>query len=63
MQGRSSSGLESQELRGFRLFLRSYVYVPEKHGFEPIPGMPYHLPQQIGRALEALRHIETAGNI
>ena len=38
-----------------------YVYVPAKDTFEPIPGMPGHLPTQIREALHTLHEIDTAG--
>ncbi|KAL3153346.1 hypothetical protein ABBQ38_011686 [Trebouxia sp. C0009 RCD-2024] len=51
----------SGQLRGFQLFLKLYVYNPQTDSFDPVPGMPDHLPQQICQALQSLQQIETAG--
>ena len=59
--GRSSVG-NSRKVRTFQLFLRTYVYIPEKGMFEPVPGMPHHLPHQICQALHALQQIDTKGS-
>ena len=63
VQGHNDTGSvhKKTELRGFRLFLRTYLYHPNKNLFLPIPGMPPHLPTQIREALNALYKIETAG--
>lgn len=42
--------------------MMAYVYVPAKDAFEPVPGMPAHLPDQICKALHTLHDIDTAGN-
>ncbi|DBA80548.1 TPA: hypothetical protein ACH3X1_007809 [Trebouxia sp. C0004] len=60
----SSSSLHSdkgRELRGFKLFLRAYIYAPEQATFVPVPDMPRHLPRQIRKALHDLHQIDTAG--
>lgn len=51
----------SGHLRGFRLFLKTYVYDIRTGTFELVPGMPGHLPHQICQAVKALQLIETAG--
>lgn len=53
----------SGQLRGFRLFLKMYVYNLRTDTFDPVPGMPDHLPHQICQASKALQQIETAGKI
>jgi len=63
-QGRGSSSSlhgEGRELRGFKLFLRAYIYAPEQATFVPVPDMPRHLPRQIRKALHDLHQIDTAG--
>lgn len=54
-------GDKGRELRGFKLFLRAYIYAPEQATFVPVPDMPRHLPGQIRKALHDLHKIETAG--
>ena len=49
------------DVPGFRLFMMAYVYVSAKDTFEPVPGMPLHLPNQICNALHTLHDIDTAG--
>lgn len=63
VQGHNDTGSvhRKTDFRGFRLFLRTYLYHPNKNLFLPIPGMPPHLPTQIREALNALYKIETAG--
>ena len=51
----------ARQLRGFQLFLKTYVYQAQTDTFKPVPGMPDHLPRQLCQALYALQLIETAG--
>ena len=54
-------GDKGRELRGFKLFLRAYIYAPEQATFVPVPDMPRHLPCQIRKALRDLHQIDSAG--
>lgn len=62
-QGRGKLDSSAKELRGFRLFLKAYIFTPATDTFEPVPGMPGHLPRQIRSALQALQLIHTAGRL
>lgn len=61
-QGRHSApdGV-AQQLRGYKLFMKVYLYIPEQGTFEAVPGMPYHLPKQICEAQDVLQQIDRAG--
>ncbi|DBA85718.1 TPA: hypothetical protein ACH3X1_005287 [Trebouxia sp. C0004] len=50
-----------QQLRGYKLFMKVYLYIPDRDTFEAVPGMPYHLPEQICEAQDALQQIDRAG--
>ncbi|DBA88976.1 TPA: hypothetical protein ACH3X2_000200 [Trebouxia sp. C0005] len=50
-----------QQLRGYKLFMKVYLYIPEQGTFEAVPGMPYHLPKQICEAQDVLQQIDRAG--
>jgi hypothetical protein len=61
-QGRCGSpDGQAQQLRGYKLFMQVYLYIPERGIFEAVPGMPYHLPKQICEAQDALQQIDRAG--
>ena len=52
---------DGDHLRTFKLFRRLYKYSSEQGTFQHLPAMPRHLPDQICRALESLRLVNTAG--
>lgn len=52
---------DGPQLRTFKLFRRLYKYSSEQGTFQQLPAMPRHLPDQICRALESLRLVNTAG--
>lgn len=52
---------DGAQLRTFKLFRRLYKYSSELGTFQQLPAMPRHLPDQICRALESLRLVNTAG--
>ncbi len=52
---------QAQQLRGYKLFMKVYLCIPEQGTFEAVPGMPYHLPQQICEAQDVLQQIDRAG--
>jgi len=61
-QGRCGSpDGQAQQLRGYTLFMKVYLYSPERGIFEAVPGMPYHLPKQICEAQDVLQQIDRAG--
>lgn len=61
-QGRCDShDGQVQQLRGYKLFMKVYLYIPEQGTFEAVPGMPYHLPKQICEAQDVLQQIDRAG--
>lgn len=52
---------QAQQLRGYKLFMKVYLYIPDRGTFEAVPGMPYHLPKQICEAQDVLQQIDRAG--
>ncbi|KAL0053576.1 hypothetical protein WJX82_007835 [Trebouxia sp. C0006] len=52
---------QAQQLRGYKLFMKVYLYIPEQGTFEAVPGMPYHLPKQICEVQDVLQQIDRAG--
>ena len=61
-QEREGGAYEGQrQLRVFKLFKCTYVYLPSQQTFKPLDAMPAHLPRQILSALDDLRTINTAG--
>ena len=61
VKGRNLDADNHHNLRTFKIYWRLYIYNPGQGTFEPVPGMPRHLPRQIRRALESLHLINTAG--
>lgn len=61
VKGRNLDADNHHSLRTFKIYWRLYIYNPGQGTFEPVPGMPRHLPRQIRRALESLHLINTAG--
>lgn len=63
-QERQGGAYEGQtQLRVFKLFKCTYVFLPSQQTFKPLDAMPAHLPRQIVSALDDLRTINTAGLI